>query len=193
MMHKSRHSNYQNFSEYSKKTKKNIINLDKLRFDWVEKLISSKIKIYTVTDIGSNLGYMCLKFNKIFKSSCTGFEYERPAYNKAKKIAKSKKNIKYFNKGLTLSTLNSLNKSDLIVHLNVLHHAGHMYDKKLINNSRDWKNYSLKYLKILSKKSKFLFFQTGNVNFNKNYFLNEETFNILPNLLNSSGWKIINI
>ena len=30
-------------------------------------------------------------------------------------------------------------KTDLIIHLNVLHHAGHMYDKNLIKNPNDWK------------------------------------------------------
>ena len=189
----SRHSNYQNFSEFKKNSNKDNINLDKLRFDWIQKVINTNKKISKMTDIGSNLGYMCVKFNEIFNAQCLGYEYEKPTYVKAREIINKNPAIKYLNKGLKLSTLKLLKKTDLIIHLNVLHHAGHMYDQNLIKNSNDWKKYSLKYLKILSKKSKFLFFQTGNVNYNKNYFSNEETFVLLPQILKSSGWSIKNI
>ena len=186
----SRHSNYQNFSEFTKSSNKNNINLDKLRFNWVQKVINTNNKISQMIDIGSNLGYMCVKFNEIFNVRCLGYEYEKATYVKAKRIINKNSKIKYLNKGLKLSTLKSLKKTDLIIHLNVLHHAGHMYDKNLIKNPNDWKKYSLKYLNILSKKSKYLFFQTGNVNFNKSYFSNEETFVLLPQILKSSGWNI---
>ena len=53
----SRHSDYQDFSEYTKNSNKKI-NLDKLRFEWVEKLLNHKDKISKMTDIGSNLGYV---------------------------------------------------------------------------------------------------------------------------------------
>ena len=188
----SRHSDYQDFSEYTKNSNKKI-NLDKLRFEWVEKLLNHKDKISKMTDIGSNLGYMCIKFNEKFGVKCLGYEYEKPTYNKAKKIINNKSNIKYLNRGLKISTIKFLDKTDLIVHLNVLHHAGHMYDKKLINNSKDWVKYSTRYLKILSKKSKYLLFQTGNVNYGKNYFSNEETFTLLPKILKNANWKIENI
>ena len=188
----SRHSHYQDFSEYKKNSNKKI-NLDKLRFEWVEKILNHNHQILRMTDIGSNLGYMCIKFNEKFGTECIGYEYEKPTYNKAKKIIKNKSNIKYFNKGLKISTIKFLDTTDLIVHLNVLHHAGHMYDKKFIKNSQDWIKYSIKYLNILSKKSKYLFFQTGNVNYGKNYFLNEETFDLLPKILKVAGWKIENI
>lgn len=186
----SRHSNYQNFSEFTKSSNKNNINLDKLRFNWVQKVINTSNKIYHLTDIGSNLGYMCIKFNQIFNIQCLGYEYEKATYVKANNIINKDSKIKYLNKGLKLSTLRLLKKTDLIIHLNVLHHAGHMYDKNLIKNPNDWKKYSLKYLNMLSKKSKYLFFQTGNVNYNKSYFSNEETFILLPQILKSSGWNI---
>ena len=64
-MKQSRHSNYQNFLQI--KTKKNVHN-DKIRFDWIKKIISSNYKIKTVTDIGSNLGYFCINFNKYFNT-----------------------------------------------------------------------------------------------------------------------------
>ena len=38
-----------------------------------------------------------------------------------------------------------------------------------------------------------MFFQTGNVNYNKNYFENYETFKILPFILKEAGWKITKI
>ena len=130
-----------------------------MRFEWVEKLLNHKDKISKMTDIGSNLGYMCIKFNEKFGVKCLGYEYEKPTYNKAKKIINNKSNIKYLNRGLKISTIKFLDKTDLIVHLNVLHHAGHMYDKKLINNSKDWVKYSTRYLKILSKNQNIYCFK----------------------------------
>ena len=112
---------------------------------------------------------------------------------KANKIKNKIKDVKYINKGLNISNLSKIKKTDLLVNLNVLHHAGHMYDKKLIKSKNDWIKYSIKYLNLLTKKSKYLFFQTGNVNFNKNYFENNETFNILPLILKQAGWKVIKI
>lgn len=196
-MKQSRHSNYQNFENSNKFKKKNYINLDEIRFEWVKKIIRKSNKIKTITDIGSNLGYFCVKFSEYYMTSSVGYEYEKPTYLKAKKIKqrikKNLENIKYINKGLNIKNLPKIKKSDLIIHLSVLHHAGHMYDKNLIISKNDWKKYSIKYLKILSKKSKYLFFQTGNVNFNKSYFENDETFKILPLILKHAGWKILNI
>ena len=192
-MKQSRHSNYQNFSN---KKKKNIHN-DKIRFDWIKKIISSNYEIKTVTDIGSNLGYFCIKFNEYFNTKSIGYEYEKPTFIKACNIRDkrnfSSKNIKYKNKGITLNNISEIKKTDLLIHLSVLHHAGHMYDQKLIKNKNDWKNYSIKYLRKLSKISKYMFFQTGNVNYNKNHFENYETFKILPSILKKAGWKIIKI
>ena len=78
-----------------------------------------------------------------------------------------KTKCKYINKGITLNNITKIKKTDLLIHLSVLHHAGHMYDRKLIKNKNDWKKYSIKYLRKFSKISKYMFFQTGNVNYNK--------------------------
>ena len=51
-MNHSRHSNYQKFSE-NLKINKNTINLDKIRFDWIKKIIEPKNKIEKITEIGS--------------------------------------------------------------------------------------------------------------------------------------------
>jgi len=200
-MKTSRHYRYQSIISTKHIIKKNYINTDELRFSFFKKIISSKIKFKSVTDIGSNLGYFCLKFNDFFKVNCIGYEYEKLTYLRANKLKKKLKNIKYLNKGLNLSNLDKIDKTDIVLNLNVLHHAGHMYDKKIVrlknkknyNSKMDWAVYASKYLKILSRKSKYMFFQTGNVNFNINHFENTETFKILPSILNKGGWKIINI
>ena len=191
-MKHSRHSNYQKFSE-NLKINRNTINLDKMRFDWIKKIIKPKNKIKKVTEIGSNLGYFCIKFNHYFGTRSIGYEYEKITFKKANKLKKKNKDIKYINKELNLKNLGQIKKTDLLIHHNVLHHAGHMYDKKLINSKNDWFKYSVNYMRILSKKSKYLFFQSGNVNYNINYFQNDETFKVLPLILKKAGWRIIKI
>lgn len=199
-MKTSRHYNYQNIIGH-KTIKKNYINNDEIRFNWMKKMIFPKIKFKSLTDIGSNLGYFCLRFNQYYKTRCIGYEYEKLTFIRANKLKKNFKDIKYFNKGLNLNNLNKINKTDIMLNLNVLHHAGHMYDKKLVklegkksNSTKiNWPMYAQKYLNILSRKSKYLFFQTGNVNSNINHYQNSETFKLLPTILNKSGWKIMKI
>ena len=55
---KLRHINYQNILKIKKK-----IDQDKIRIDWLTKNIK-KLKIKKATDIGANLGYMCLELSK---------------------------------------------------------------------------------------------------------------------------------
>ena len=61
-MKNSRHSNYQNFKD-QKYHRNDSINLDQIRFQWVKKILGKQNIIKTLTDIGSNLGYICIKFN----------------------------------------------------------------------------------------------------------------------------------
>ena len=187
----SRHFFYQKIPDFISGKKKNIkIDQDLMRLKWFLKHF--KAKNANVLDIGSNFGFMCLNLSKVRKYICTGFESEKQVYKFSKKLKKKSKltNVFFYNKQFKFNNLDNLKKYDIIILLNVLHHAGHTYDKNKIKNSKNWVNYTINYLKKIREKSKYIFFQTGNVNFNSQYFNSKNTFKIIPQIMKKSGWKI---
>ena len=191
MNKKSRHFFYQKIPDFISKQKNNLrIDQDQMRLKWF--LQNFKMKEARVLDVGSNFGYMCLSVSKIRNYECTGFESEKQVYKFSEKLRKKSnlKNVFFFNKKLQFMNLDNLQNYDIIFLLNVLHHAGHTYDKNRIQYSQKWINYVIKYLRKIRKKSKYIFFQTGNVNFGINYFDNKKTFKVIPEIMKRSGWKI---
>ena len=191
MNKKSRHFFYQKIPDFISKQKNNLkIDQDQMRLKWF--LQNFKMKDARVLDVGSNFGYMCLSVSKIRNYECSGFESEKQVYKFSEKLRKKSKlkNVFFFNKKLQFMNLDNLQNYDIIFLLNVLHHAGHTYDKNKIRYSKSWVNYTINYLKKMRKKSKYIFFQTGNVNFGARYFNNKNTFKIIPQIMRKSGWKI---
>jgi len=187
----SRHFFYQKIPDFISGKKKNIkIDQDLMRLRWFLK--NFRLKNAKVLDIGSNFGFMCLNLSKIRRYNCTGYESEKPVYKFSEKLKKRSKlkNVFFYNKQLKFNNLDNLKNYDIIFLLNVLHHAGHTYDKSKIQNYKNWINYTIYYLKKIRKKSKYIFFQTGNVNFGTQYFNSKNTFKIIPQIMKKSGWKI---
>lgn len=191
MKKKSRHFFYQKIPDFIS-GKRNTLKTDQdeMRLKWFLKFF--KTKNLKLLDIGSNFGYMCLNLSKRKKYQCTGYESEEQVHKFASKLKKKSrlKNIFFFNRKLKFSDLNNLKEYDIVFLLNVLHHAGHTYDKNKVKNSNNWINYTINYLKKIKKKSRYIFFQTGNSNFGIQYFNNKNTFRIIPQIMEKSGWKI---
>lgn len=198
---KFRFNNYQEIPKFIQKEllKKSIklnyrqhqLLLDDSRLKFLTKNLKKKPK--KVTEIGSNLGYFVFNLARKYNAKITGYE---PINNYAKitkqlsKFAKLEKNIIIINDSIKLSNIKKLEKTDLIVELNVLHHAGNYFDILSVKKLGGWRNYALKRLTLLKKKANFLFFQTGNSG-KKQHFKSEESINFTSKLLKESGWKII--
>ena len=135
---------------------KNQIDLDLKRYKWLKENLPKKIK--KVCEIGANMGYFSILLAKEFQVSVEAYESNRSYTNVCSILAKLvnlDKKLKFHNKSVNLNNINSLENYDLMINLNVLHHAGVFFDRKHINNKKDWMNYSISYLKKLGEKSNF--------------------------------------
>src|SRR3546814_2247814 len=71
------------------------------------------------------------------------------------------RNVRVLNRAVGLFDLPTLPHSDFMLHLNVLHHAGHDFDTKHISDISSFQNYSRRYLASLRRITDAMLFQIG--------------------------------
>lgn len=170
--------------------KQDQLSLDKLRLEFLTKHLNKNPK--KITEIGSNLGYFVFSLAKKYDSKIIGYEPIKHYSQITKKLSEFinlKKNIIIKNKSVKLEDIKKLLKTNLIIELNVLHHAGNYFDKNKVKKLGGWRNYALKRLSLLKTKSDYLFFQTGNSGLEQ-HFKSEDSVKFVSKLLKDSGWKI---
>jgi hypothetical protein len=70
-------------------------------------------------------------------------------------------NVEVIQQAVGLNELEQLPKSDLLLHLNVLHHAGHDFDSSIVPNKSAFPQYAQRYLTHLRKRTTEMLFQMG--------------------------------
>src|SRR3546814_246946 len=104
------------------------------------------------------------------------------------------RNVRVLNRAVGLFDLPTLPHSDFMLHLNVLHHAGHDFDTKHISDISSFQNYSRRYLASLRRITDAMLFQIGsNWGGDRKQPLVEaradsEKLEMLSSLLHESGW-----
>lgn len=193
-------TNYQEIPSFILKNLKNNVNFSKYRTDQIKldtpryNFLTKNIKKIpkSVVEIGSNIGFFILNLAYHYRCNAIGFEPIKNYSNVTNEFAKLnqiEKIIKSYPKSITLENIKNLPSSELIIELNVLHHAGNYFDTKTVNKLGGWRNYAKKRLRLLSKKAPNLFFQTGNSG-KQNLFPSKDSVKFISKLLKESGWKI---
>lgn len=167
------------------------IELDSPRYKWLRKHF--QCNDFTAVEIGANLGYFSMTLAEEYNAKITVYE-SIPEYAKICqilcRIANLQDKIQVHDKSITIDDLKSIPFSDLMIHLNVLHHAGSSFDGEKIGSISDWHQYARQYLLKLSEKSSYLFFQTGNMWKNKPLFPSEIAVSFVAKLLENSNWEV---
>jgi hypothetical protein len=70
-------------------------------------------------------------------------------------------NVDVIQRAIGLADLHELPRSDCLLHLNVLHHAGHDFDADLVPEKNRFPDYARRYLGRLHKRAEAMFFQMG--------------------------------
>ena len=70
-------------------------------------------------------------------------------------------NVKVIDTPANLDNLPRFEQQDCILHLNILHHAGHDFDREHIPNQSAYKKYAIEYLRRLGAIGRQLIFQMG--------------------------------
>ena len=118
----------------------------------------------TVADIGANTGFFVLSLAHRYPD-CQFVAYEtHPNHVDFIRLvvdAFELGNVTVQAQSVDLAGLDDLPVFDVILHLNVLHHAGHDFDADLVNGPQEIAVYAKSYLSKLAKKASLLAFQLG--------------------------------
>ncbi len=169
--------------------------LDIPRLKWVIDSLNAK-KINKIVDIGANTGFFSFELMKAFGATCTAYEPHAP-HAKAMGVIKeicntSDSDLKIENSGVSLNDIENLDGGDLLIFLNVLHHAGDDFDRDKVGALSEWSKYSVNYLNGLSCKFDYMFFQLGNAwkGSSSKIFKDKIFFAETKKMLEESGWII---
>lgn len=172
----------------------NQIELDSARYTWLKN--TYRETDFSALEIGANLGYFSLSLSADFGVSVEVYEPITDYSEVCKclsRIAGVEHLVRVCNKSVGYRDIKSLNDVDLIINLNVLHHAGVAFDIDLVKSASEWEAYVKQYLKCVSRKSRYLFFQTGNMWQNQVLFSGKNATQFLAELLKSGNWEVLSI
>ena len=173
------------------KYKKNQIDLDSKRYEWIEKNLPKDIN--KICEIGSNLGYFAFSLANYYPFIVDAYEANESytsVCNIFTKLVELESKLKFYSQSIDINGIDSLKKYDLIINLNVLHHAGIFFDKSIISNKQDWIDYAILYMQKLNKISKYLIFQTGNMSKGKAIFSSNDTIKVIKMIFDSVQFEL---
>jgi hypothetical protein len=115
-------------------------------------------------DFGANTGFFTLSLAHQFPQARFIAVEANP--NHARFIARVARyfgmsNVKVIQRAVGLADLHELPHSDCLLHLNVLHHAGHDFDADLVAEKSGFADYARHYLGLLRERANGMFFQMG--------------------------------
>lgn len=115
-------------------------------------------------DFGANTGFFALSLARRFPE--TTFIAVEANANHARFISRvaqyfGMSNVEVIQRAIGLGELRELPHSDCLLHLNVLHHAGHDFDAELVPGKGGFADYARRYLRELRERADGMFFQMG--------------------------------
>lgn len=173
--------------------RQNIYN-DPERYEWLK---SSLTKFDgKVLDIGANLGYFSFRLLEDYNAQIVAYEPFAPHVQAMtwlrNELGRTEEEFKIISQGVDLKQVERLKSADLLIFLNVLHHAGDDFDCPLVNNSTEWRDYAIRYLKGLRNKTGMMFFQLGYTwkGWAEPLCKHDQIIDFTGDLLAKSGWTV---
>lgn len=171
---------------------------DRPRLAW---LTSARAPVAGETwlDFGANTGFFTLSLAHRFRQ--TRFIAVEANPNHASFIERVARyfcmeNVQVVQRAIGLVELPQLPRSDCLLHLNVLHHAGHDFDADAVPDKGQFANYAQRYLERLRERTSYMFFQMGN-NWGGDKLQplvgtreDQEKLDLFSGWLRSGGWHI---
>lgn len=118
----------------------------------------------TVADIGANTGFFVHSLAHSHPE-CRFVAYEsHPNHVDFIRLvadAFALSNVAVADRPVDLAAIDELPVFDVLIHLNVLHHAGHDFDAGLVSGPQEMEQYAAAYLRQLASKGSLLVFQIG--------------------------------
>lgn len=200
---RSKHGNYQDLPpclpEYihNQFPHRQTIRLDSARFDWLDQhdVFDNK----TIIEIGANIGYFSLRAVTERNATCIAYEPDEKLASAIELIAEIcnvQERVNVRCEPFTLLNPIPVPNVDLILCLNVIHHAGFDFDKDIVKQICDWTPYAINYLTRLTTIAPQMVFQMG-------YTWGGGSISLCPpgmewndwtvDLLRQAGWRVVHI
>jgi hypothetical protein len=115
-------------------------------------------------DFGANTGFFTLSLAKQYPRTSFVAVEANPNHSRfislvAKYFALD--NVSVFERSIGAAQLAQLPRSDFLLHLNVLHHAGHDFDAAEVRAPEGFPGYARRYLALLRERTRGMLFQLG--------------------------------
>ena len=203
----SKHSNYQNIPAFVTKALGYQEKIDEgwrgdsPRLNYIKRFVQIR-KNESWGDFGANTGFFTLSLANQFPSTqFTAIEANKMHSEFISKIASHFRldNVTSVHKSIEFDNLLELGSLDVLMHLNVLHHAGHDFDRQYVTGPLDFADYAQAYLKRLRSHTKALIFQMGsNLGGNKRlplveYNNDKAKLALFSTYLLNAGWSICDV
>ena len=167
------------------------VPFDGPRYGWLTRNLD--LAGLSVVEAGANLGYFALSLAAEYGGPVRALEPVAVFSEACALIARLcglKDQVTCINEGLALDDIEGLPETDLIVLLNVLHHAGTVFDADRIAALGGWEAYAREYLARLGRRAVWLFFQIGNTARGEALFPGREAIPFVHTLLTVAGWTV---
>jgi hypothetical protein len=115
-------------------------------------------------DFGANTGFFTLSLAKLYpRARFTAIEANPNHALFIQRIAEyfNLTNVSVIDRAIGMRELLEIPCFDFLLHLNVLHHAGHDFDRDLLELREDFPAYATRYLDLLRSRARGLLFQLG--------------------------------
>jgi hypothetical protein len=172
------------------------VPIDQERYQWLKTRIASLAGVQSVLEIGGNLGYICLRLVQELGLRATCLEPIEDYVRISNLLAQGfgLEHLYQSRRAFVLwDNIADLPTADALINLNVLHHAGRVFDCEVVARLGGWAAYAQSYLEKLAYKGRYLFFQTGNTWPAARLFENTEAPEFLAGILGRSGWRVIDV
>jgi len=136
---------------------------DRTRYPVIKGYLA-KNKCNSVLDIGANTGYFSLSIaDDIEGSQITACELNKTHARIIELLAKvgGYNEFRVTDRSANMEHIGDFGKFDCALHLNILHHAGHDFDKELVPDREAFMQYGKKYLKMFGSSVDRMIFQMG--------------------------------
>lgn len=203
----SKHSSYQTFPDFVARYVGQQVSIDagwrgdRVRLRYIEAALSG-LDWRDCIDFGANTGFFGLSLARKFPTGRVLAIEANPVH--AQLItdvahAFHMSNVEVIGRPLSLDDLPLLSQRDVLLHLNVLHHAGSDFDSDKVKNNDDFVPYAREYLSRLRQCSKIMIFQMGtNRGGDKSSSLFDYEDDVgklifISEILRSSGWEVVRV
>jgi hypothetical protein len=130
----------------------------------VIKHVFKDINLGKIADLGGNSGFFSLSLVDLgMAKSATVYDLSKPVLDAGEKMSSAlnmKDKVVFKQQAITLEFLRSMCKVDTIICLNLIHHAGVLFDIDIVK-SMGWEEYARQWLLTLREKAKILIIGVG--------------------------------